>query len=137
MLHRAMKCIGCKSGYCRARISSRRMKSGSRFGVAVLLAALLLLNGSGLCAAMAVDTKEPAHPCCPSPASQSAIDCCMISGIPVTPMVSFVPGAPDGVILPTSAGLWAGVGQWRQEAAAAAAVSPPGPLFLRIHQFLI
>ncbi len=73
--------------------------------VAILLATLLLLPLTGICASATAGITQPAHPCCPNtpPVNDaSAPRCCLVSGIPNEPATpvefnstDFVPSAPD------------------------------------------
>lgn len=124
-------------GLWRARILSRHMPARFNPGFAVLLATVLLLNLSGLCVGMVTDTSQQAHPCCPQdvPVSKSPIDCCMVSGIPVTPP-ALLAYTPDWVSFPVLAEPPAPVGQ-SHLGLPVAPVSPPEPPFVRFHQLLI
>jgi hypothetical protein len=106
---------------------------------AVLLATLLLLNLSGLCVGIVTETNQQAHPCCPKnqPVSTSPVDCCIVSGIPVTPQALLLAYTPDCVSLPVLADPPAPVGQSHTEIPVASPVSALEPLFLRFHQLLI
>lgn len=109
------------------------------FGVAILLATLLLLPFSGICASAPAGTTEPAHPCCPNTLPEShasAPRCCLVSGVPSEPAAQvelnstdFVPFAPDQAPAIIAAHPVAGI-------APEPADSKP-ELFIRFHQFLI
>lgn len=108
--------------------------------VAILLATLLLLPLTGICASATAGITQPSHPCCPNtpPVNDaSAPRCCLVSGIPNEPATpvefnstDFVLSAPDQapatIVAPHSV---AGI-------AVEPTVSRP-ELFVRFHQFLI
>lgn len=109
------------------------------FRVAVVLATLLLLPVSGICASATAGITVPAHPCCPNtpPVSHaSAPRCCLVSGVPSEPAAQvelnstdFVPSAPDQAPEIIAAQSVAGI-------APEPAVSS-SDLFIRFHQFRI
>jgi hypothetical protein len=115
------------------------MQAKSKLGLRILLAALLLLNVSGLCAAMAVTTESPDHPCCPNapPESKSPADCCMTSAVPVKAQSGFVPNAPDWAHSALITRVEMHFRYSHPEVVVAKSVSPREPLFVRFHQFLI
>jgi hypothetical protein len=114
------------------------MKSWSSIGY-VLLLATLLLQSSGLCALLAAQTPQNAHPCCPAHHSQSshlAPHCCLISGTPVRPeaagmeLVDFWAMVPVIVAVAHSEPL-------AEPAAVHNILLLSPPLYLSFHQLLI
>ena len=115
------------------------MQSRFKFGSALLLLVVLLLNASGLCVALFLYAPVSRHSCCPAgtlPAqTASAPPCCMLSGAPVAPVstavvrpvVSFSPIA-NIVIRPVLA---------VKTASAPSLPVPAQQAFLRFHQLLI
>lgn len=123
----------------RARKRARRMQARFKLGLRVLVAALLLLNMSGLCAGTAVTAEPPAHPCCPKapPAGKSPADCCITSAIPVKAQSGSISNAPDWPHSTLLTGVEAHLRDSRSEVIVPTPISPPEPLFIRFHQFLI
>jgi hypothetical protein len=56
------------------------MKATFQLGLAVILLTLVILNASGVCAAVVA---QPSHPCCP--VKNTTPSCCRIAGIPAEP----------------------------------------------------
>ena len=115
------------------------MPAGSQLGLRILLAALLLLNVSGLCAAMSGTTQPLAHSCCPKApqTSQSLADCCITSAVPVKAQSDSIPntlGWPHSAITTC---VDVHLRYSHPEVTGADFVCPPEPLFIRFHQFLI
>jgi hypothetical protein len=116
------------------------MKLKSRVGFAVLLATVLILNASALCAVPFTQVSQPAHPCCPvhqsSHRDTTQAHCCLSAGAPVIPPAVSGPGN----VLWTSSWV-AGPAAIQLPAAEAVAVVRPllasSPLFLQFHQLLI
>ena len=68
------------------------MKPRARIGfaiLAILLATLVALNASALCAAPVTQVTQPAHPCCPahkpSHSDTTSQRCCLATGAPMIP----------------------------------------------------
>ena len=77
------------------------MKPRARIGFAILLATLLALNASALCAAPVTQVTQPAHPCCPthnsSHSDTTSQRCCLATGAPMIP-VAIGAGGPGVVV---------------------------------------
>lgn len=126
-------------GARRASNSAGRMKGGPKLGLSILLATLLLLNVTGLCAAMVVNTNQPVHPCCPKnpPPSKSSTDCCMLSAIPVEPTAVSIRETTGSADWPVDVN-WPTRREYSHpKAPAVTSDSGTEPRFIRFHQFLI
>jgi hypothetical protein len=116
------------------------MKPRSTFGFAVALVALLVLNASGLCAALASQPAQQTHACCPTHGAPvrgtSVPHCCVTASTPVLAVAAGGPNAGD------LAGLSAtGPAAIQLPRADAGIVPPPrlssSCLYLHFHQLLI
>jgi hypothetical protein len=74
------------------------MRPRSTTGFAVVLATLLVLNASGLCAALVTRPTQRTHACCPTHGgpvrSPSVPHCCLVASTPVLAVV--ISGPNDG-----------------------------------------
>ncbi len=105
----------------------------------MLLAGLLLLSASGVCAASMARPVEPSHPCCPqAPRTAPPVSCCQLSGIPaLAPSLPIVVETGDAVAV-TAAVRVPAVSHTPAEAMVAIGDRFHVPLlFLRLHQLLI
>jgi hypothetical protein len=115
------------------------MKARPNIGFAILLATLLLLSASGLCAAVMTLPSTAAHPCCPPPpTSASSPNCCGMTGAPAVPFAVTVPGPTEEADLAPSEFPFDLSAYSHSEAVVATQTSFPHPhLFICFHQFLI
>lgn len=115
------------------------MRPRLNIGVVLLLAALILLGASGVCAAVMARSSEPSHPCCPQPPSTApSLGCCEFASIPaVTPSLPR-PAESDDAAPVSSSDIVPVV--WLAPAEAIATAGDrchPPLLFIRLHQLLI
>lgn len=115
------------------------MQAMSRFGLAVILATLLIWNASALCAAPFAPVQRSAHPCCPTHESShgdAAAHCCLARGGPIPPAAVSSPGNASW----TTSRLDGTAASPLPEAAPVGVTRPlplSFPLSLQFHQLLI
>jgi len=116
------------------------MKPRSTTGFAVALITLLVLNASGLCAALASQPSQQAHACCPthrSPVRNTSVPhCCLATSTGVLTVAIGGPNAGDSAAFSN-----AGPAGIQLAQAGTGIVTPlrlPSPcLYLHFHQLLI
>jgi hypothetical protein len=122
---------------CRSR---RLMKPRSTIGFAVALVTLLVLNASGLCAALVIQPAQQTHACCPTHGapvrSTSVPHCCLATSTPVLAVAFSGPNVGDWPVFSN-----AGPAAIQLPQADTGIVPPTGLrspcLYLHFHQLLI
>ena len=116
------------------------MRSRSTTGFAALLVALLVLNASGLCAALVTRPTQRTHACCPTHGapvrSTSLPHCCLVASTPVLAVVISGPNVVDSPVF--SDALTGAIPVPQAGTGIVPAVHTPSlTLYLQFHQLLI
>jgi hypothetical protein len=113
------------------------MNAKTKFGLAILAMAFLVLNPIGACASMPL-TSPPAHPCCPT--SPVALDDCAKPGcVCINPTPISIPPNSDKLVLVLPANGAPEVSQpaANERPAFALAFFAPADRYLKFHQLLL